>query len=86
MNDRGVDPQTAVTAALASLAARIEQFFLEHHMQREVASVNQRLLDITTGIHLPHHIRESLELYQLHSEMAVIQRRLSQLEGTGAPS
>jgi hypothetical protein len=142
MNDRIADLQAVVVAALAPLAARIEQLFVEqqeqadtlaqltarldeiaeqvallrgqallldrrtedtarltygarnivmqaeHHMQQEVASVNERLLDLTADIHRLHSIRESPEheLYRLCSEMAVIQRRLSQLEGTGASS
>ena len=58
----------------------------EHQMQREVASVNERLLDVTADLHRLHLIRESpeQELYQLHSEIAVLQRRLAQVEGTEA--
>ena len=58
----------------------------EHQMQREVASVNERLLDVTADLHRLHLIRESpeQELYRLHSEIAVLQRRLAQVEGTEA--
>src|SRR4051812_25997167 len=39
----------------------------EHHMQQEIASFNQRLLDVTADLHRLHHIRESPEheLYRL---------------------
>ena len=58
----------------------------EHQMQREVASVNERLLDVTADLHRLHLIRESPEheLYRLHSEIAVLQRRLAQVEGAEA--
>ncbi|MEO7912628.1 MAG: hypothetical protein ABIV47_23510 [Roseiflexaceae bacterium] len=57
----------------------------EHQMQREVASVNERLLDVTADLHRLHSIRESPEheLYRLHSELAVLQHRLTQIESTG---
>ncbi len=57
----------------------------EHQMRQEIASVNERLLDVTADIHRLHSIRESPEheLYRLHSELAVLQRRLTQIEGTG---
>jgi hypothetical protein len=55
----------------------------EHQMQREVAVVNERLLDVTADLHRLHLVRESPEheLYRLHSEIAVLQRRLAQVEG-----
>jgi hypothetical protein len=58
----------------------------EHQMRREVASVNERLLDVTADLHRLHLIRESPEheLYRLHSEIAVLQRRLAQVEGAEA--
>jgi chromosome segregation ATPase len=58
----------------------------EHQMQRAVASVNERLLDVTADLHRLHLIRESPEheLYQLRSEIAVLQQRLALVEGTGA--
>jgi chromosome segregation ATPase len=57
----------------------------EHQMRQEVASVNERLLDVTADLHRLHSIRESPEheLYRLHSELAVLQRRLTQIEGAG---
>jgi chromosome segregation ATPase len=59
----------------------------EHQMQREVASVNERLLDVTADLHRLHLIRESPEheLYRLRSEIAVLQRRLEHVEGADAP-
>jgi hypothetical protein len=62
MNDQSANLQAVVAAALAPLAARIEQLFAEQKDQAE-------------------H-----ELYRLNSEVAVIQHRLSQLEGAGASS
>ena len=58
----------------------------EHQMQREIASVNERLLDVTADLHRLHLIRESPEheLYRLHSEIAVLQRRLTYVEGADA--
>ena len=58
----------------------------EHQMQREIASVNERLLDVTADLHRLHLIRESPEheLYRLHSEIAVLQRRLAYVEGADA--
>ena len=58
----------------------------EHQLRQEIASVNERLLDLTADIHRLHSIRESPEheLYRLHSELAVLQRRLTQIEGAGA--
>jgi len=58
----------------------------EHQMQHEVASVNERLLNVTADLHRLHLIRESPEheLYRLHSEIAVLQRRLAQVEGADA--
>lgn len=57
----------------------------EHQMQQEIASVNKRLLDVTADIHRLPSIRESPEheLYRLHSELAVLQHRLTQIESTG---
>jgi hypothetical protein len=45
----------------------------------EVASVNERLLDITMDIHRLHHIRESPEyqLFQLQAGGAVLRHRLA---------
>ena len=59
----------------------------EHQMQRAIASINERLLDVTADLHRLHLIRESPEheLYQLHSEIAVLQRRLAYVEGADAP-
>jgi chromosome segregation ATPase len=58
----------------------------EHHMQQQLASVNERLLDVTADVHRLHAIRESPEheLYRLHSELAVLQHRLTQIEGAEA--
>lgn len=58
----------------------------EHQMQREVASVNERLLDVTADLHRLHLIRESPEheLYRLQAEIAVLQRRLAHVEGAEA--
>lgn len=58
----------------------------EHYMQREIASVNQRILDVTADLHRLQLIRESPEheLYRLHSELAVLQRRLAHVEGADA--
>ena len=55
-------------------------------MQREIASVNERLLDVTADLHRLHLIRESPEheLYRLHAEIAVLQRRLAHVEGADA--
>jgi len=129
MNDASADLHAVVAAAIAPLAARIEQLFAqqqeyvhrldelaqyvtdlrgqaiwfehraegaeraadrahtivmqaEHQMQREVASVNERLLDVTADLHRLHLIRESPEheLYRLHAEIAVLQRRLAHVE------
>jgi chromosome segregation ATPase len=57
----------------------------EHQMQQEIASVNERPLDVTADIHRLHAIRESPEheLYRLHAELAVLQHRLTQIEGAG---
>jgi chromosome segregation ATPase len=140
MNDDPADLHASIAAAIAPLAARIEQLFAqqqeyvqslaqatarldelaqcvadlrgntswfehraegaeraadrahaivmqaEHQMQREVASVNERLLDVTADLHRLHLIRESPEheLYRLHSEIAVLQRRLAHVEGADA--
>jgi hypothetical protein len=133
MNDNPADLHASIAAAIAPLAARIEQLFAqqqeylhrldelaqyvtdlrgqaiwfehraegaeraadrahsivmqaEHQMQREVASVNERLLDVTADLHRLHLIRESPEheLYQLRSEIAVLQRRLAHVEGAEA--
>ena len=137
MSDDSADLHAVVAAAIAPLAARIEQLFAqqqeyvqslaqatarldelaqyvtdlrgqaiwfehraegaeraadrahtivmqaEHQMQREVAVVNERLLDVTADLHRLHLVRESPEheLYRLHSEIAVLQRRLAQVEG-----
>jgi hypothetical protein len=42
----------------------------EHQMQQQLASVNERLLDVTADVHRLHSIRESpeQELYRLRSE------------------
>jgi hypothetical protein len=58
----------------------------EHQMQQQIASVNERLLDVTADVHRLHSIRESpeQELYRLHSELAVLQRRLARVEGAEA--
>jgi hypothetical protein len=58
----------------------------EHHMQREIALVNERLLDETADLHRLHLIRESPEheLYRLYSEIAVLQRRLAHVESAEA--
>jgi chromosome segregation ATPase len=139
MSDDDTDLHTVVAAAIAPLAARIDQLFTEqqehihllaqttarldelaqhvaglrgdallfdhrtedarryadgarsivmqaeHQMQREIALVNERLLDLTADVHRLRAIRESpeQELYRLHSELAVLQRRLAQIEGSG---
>jgi hypothetical protein len=58
----------------------------EHQMQQQIASVNERLLDVTADVHRLHAIRESPEheLYRLHSELAVLHHRLAQIEGAEA--
>ena len=54
----------------------------EHQMRQDIATLNERLLDVTADIHRLHLIREAPEhqLYTLRSDIAVLQQRLAQLE------
>ncbi len=54
----------------------------EHQMQQGVASINERLLDLTADIHKLHVMREAPEykINALRSELAAVQQRLAMAE------
>jgi hypothetical protein len=60
----------------------------EHQMLQGIASINERLLDITADVHRLHLVRDSPEheLYRLQAEISVLQRQLTQVKGVMLPN